>query len=71
MIKIAGRPRRNWECTVRAVEETIVIRLDDRDDPEFWTEVVLDGLEMEQLWVELFMQHEQRHQLPEFPDDVK
>lgn len=41
MIRISGRPRRNWTCTARQQDGTLTVRLDDRDDPEFWTEIVL------------------------------
>ncbi len=66
MISIAGRPRRNWYASIRAWGDGCVLRLDDRDDPEFWIEVAIDGAEVFRIASELQEEARQRGTKPPF-----
>lgn len=60
VISITGRPRRNWTGAIRAFGDGCLLRLDDRDDPEFWIEVAIDGDEVQRIAAELKRETEQR-----------
>lgn len=66
MISIAGRPRRNWDGSIRVLGEGAVLRLDDRDDPEFWLEVAIDAEEIERIASELVVEALERGKRPPF-----
>ena len=55
MITVSGRPRRNWDCSVRHTEGQILVRLDDRDDPAFWIEILCDWEDTEGFLADLLM----------------
>lgn len=54
MLKIAGRPRRLWSRSLRVVGDTLVLRLDDDNDAEYWEEIVFDRDELRQHVAALF-----------------
>ena len=46
MPRATGRPRRRYEVSLQPMEGYLVIRVDDRDDPEFWQSIEINEAEL-------------------------